>query len=732
MAKTFFNILFWTFLGMGCLFVSSCSTDKDNTDDIINPKPDPIADDWVPCPDEEYVVELTTDANYTEQGYSDGVLFYKLFKQKRTAAVIGCVKECRKAIIPNKLIVDGVEYTVTHIEKYAFAIYYGEAIFGSLEVVRIPNTITVISSKVFCRCPNLRDLYIPDCITCIEEDALAYYTGELSIHISDLEAWCKIDFGRWHEGLAPRIHLILDDEEIEDLYIPEGLTEVKFFSFCCCRGIKKVVIPNSIKTIETEAFQGCSLESIILPPELSNIERNAFEACGHLQSIDLPKSLTTIEPCTFYNCRTLTSVSFPETLISIKDSAFYYCAYLTEVTLPYSIQHIGRGAFCFSGLSSLTVNSMDFYNRQKYPDFLSMDEMFGNQLETLYIEPTVTDIPIRTFTMFPQLKKVSFKSQDLFIKVKLAQTFGPQVQTYTYPKDIPYFGEGKFAGCHGLLSVYIPEHFTKIENNVFEACESLPEIHIPDGVTSIGNCAFKGCKSLPEIHIPDGVICIGSDAFANCTSFQALQIPEGVTSIGARAFSGCSQLASINIPQVITIIQDGTFEGCSNLPSIDIPDDVTSIGDGAFSGCYKLTSITIPEGVTRINAGLFSGCTSLPSIHIPEGVTDIGGSAFYGCIALTTIEIPKNVTTIGVAAFACCTGLYSITIPCNVRSIGRMAFTWCTYLHHIYCYPETPPETDGSLMESPHPWNVHLHVPAQSHQSYLKHPIWSQFEVLKM
>lgn len=732
MAKTFFNILFWTFLGMGCLFVSSCSTDKDNTDDIINPKPDPIADDWVPCPDEEYVVELTTDANYTEQGYSDGVLFYKLFKQKRTAAVIGCVKECRKAIIPNKLIVDGVEYTVTHIEKYAFAIYYGEAIFGSLEVVRIPNTITVISSKVFCRCPNLRDLYIPDCITCIEEDALAYYTGELSIHISDLEAWCNIDFGRWHEGLAPRIHLILDDEEIEDLYIPEGLTEVKFFSFCCCRGIKKVVIPNSVKTIETEAFQGCSLESIILPPELSNIERNAFEACGHLQSIDLPKSLTTIEPCTFYNCRALMSVSFPETLISIKDSAFYYCAYLTEVTLPYSIQHIGRGAFCFSGLSSLTIKSMDFYNNLKYPDFLKMDEMLGNQLETLYIEPTVTDIRTGTFTMFPQLKKVTFKSQDLFIKVKLAQTFGPQVQSYTYPKDIPYFGEGKFAGCTGLLSVYIPEFFTKIENNVFEDCISLTEIHIPDGVTSIGDASFKGCKSLSEIHIPEVVTTIGNRAFANCSAIQEFHIPERVTSIGSHAFSGCSKLERINIPQIITTIQDGTFEGCSNLPSIDIPDDVTSIGDGAFSGCSKLTSITIPEGVTTINANLFSGCKKLPFINIPEGVTSIGGSAFAECMALTTIDIPKNVTSIGAGAFMMCQGLYSITIPCNVQSIGRMAFTWCTYLHHIYCYPETPPETDGSLMESPHPWNVHLHVPAQSHQSYLKHPIWSQFEVLKM
>lgn len=752
--KKAITILFWTICCMGCLFATSCSKDKDETVNIIvpEPEPNPDDDDWVPDPDEEYVVKLTTEANQTEEGvYSDGALYYHLYKVKKIASITGCVSDCRKAIIPNKLFVDGVEYTVTHIEQYAFAIYYGEAIFGSLEVVRIPNTITVISTKVFCNCPNLRDLYIPSCMTRIEQDALFGFTGELRVHISDVAAWCRMDFGRWHEQLAPTIHLLLDDEEITELRVPEGITDIKDYAFCCCKGLEGVVLPESVTRIGECAFQSCSLTSINLPSALSYMGRNAFERCDLLAAIDVPEGISVLRACTFYNCCSLMSVSFSENLVEMEDSVFWMCSRLDSVEIPRSVKRMGRGVFGHSGLNAVTLNSLDFYTGQERSDFRSIDDFIPTQIEALYLEETVSDFNQWLFLRFRRLKTVAVKNTELFLKLQLASAFGEQVESYLIPENITSIPESKFSGCKGLKVMKIPEGVTEIEHAAFFDCESLPEIHLPEGVTLIGKDAFNGCKSLTEMKVPEGVQSMGNKAFGRCTSLVSVNIPKhftsitdytfygcsslpsidlpsGVTSIGEGAFEGCSSLTSITIPEGVTSISKALFKNCYNLPSITLPSGVTTIGSEAFSGCTAFTSFTIPDGVTSISNSMLSGCTNLTSVRLHEGVTTIGASAFSHCEKLASLSLPESITSIGGGAFSWC-AFESLTLPRNVGSVGANAFQRCEQLFHIYCYPETPPDTQNPLTTYPSPNGITLHVPAQSLQMYRNHPGWGDFQV---
>jgi hypothetical protein len=74
------------------------------------------------------------------------------------------------------------------------------------------------------------------------------------------------------------------------------------------KDIKKIVIPESVKSIGIWAFWNCT----------------------SLKSIKIPESVENIGPGVFRNCKSLTSIEIPESVKSIGDKAFKYCASLKK------------------------------------------------------------------------------------------------------------------------------------------------------------------------------------------------------------------------------------------------------------------------------------------------------------------------------------------------------------------------------------------------------------------
>lgn len=74
-----------------------------------------------------------------------------------------------------------------------------------------------------------------------------------------------------------------------------------------------------------------------------------------ITKIIIPDSVTSIENYVFYNCSSLTNVTIPESVISIGSGAFMNCNGLTSVTIPDSVTSIGEEAFynCY-GLINIT------------------------------------------------------------------------------------------------------------------------------------------------------------------------------------------------------------------------------------------------------------------------------------------------------------------------------------------------------------------------------------------
>jgi len=111
------------------------------------------------------------------------------------------------------------------------------------------------------------------------------------------------------------------------------------------RDITEVVLPNSIRVIERNAFTDCRyLRSIELNDQIESIRFEAFRGCMNLQKIQFPSSLKSLERGIFQDCFAIKHIDLPE-LSYIPADMFRYCIGLESVSVPASVKRIGTEAF---------------------------------------------------------------------------------------------------------------------------------------------------------------------------------------------------------------------------------------------------------------------------------------------------------------------------------------------------------------------------------------------------
>jgi hypothetical protein len=127
-----------------------------------------------------------------------------------------------------------------------------------------------------------------------------------------------------------------------------SVTEIGSAAFSEAVGIVSVEIPNSIVTINNDAFALCtSLASVTFAPasSVTSLGPAVFNGCSALTSISIPSGVERIEDMLFRGCSSLTHVSLPSGVESIGEESFGNCIVLGNFTFPASLTSIGNSAF---------------------------------------------------------------------------------------------------------------------------------------------------------------------------------------------------------------------------------------------------------------------------------------------------------------------------------------------------------------------------------------------------
>ena len=379
-------------------------------------------------------------------------------------------------------------------------------------------------------------------------------------------------------------HVIYDGKtytvtSIRDIYNPYW----NGYEFC---KIVHVYLPNTIKTIEDEAFKDAlRLRSIELGDSIVTIGASAFEKCWALENISFPATVTSLGKRAFATCWHLTHLDLSGTSINeIGEETFEACLNLETVELPGTVTSIGRNAFASSALRHITLP--DGLKSLEWGAFVDCDS-----LESVSLPKTLTTINELAFGECIRLK-------ELFI-----------------PRCVNSIASGFIAGCDSLMLLAVDP-----ENPTYDSRSDCNAI-----ILTSEDKLITGC---PATVIPEGVIGIGDYAFMGINLPATFMLPQTIQSIGDYAFRGNENLVDIVIPNATKWIGEKAFLESRSLTSVTLPHALTHIGYKAFNDCQNLRTIkAYPAEPVAIDDSMFEVFSSIEVyenavLHVPMGCAD--------------------------------------------------------------------------------------------------------------
>ena len=467
----------------------------------------------------------------------------------QTILIPNSVKEIGNSafVLCSELTNVNIGNSVTTIGDCAFEGCY------NLANINLGNAITNIGSGIFNGCHSLTSITIPKSVTSIGYFPFAYCSSLANLTVEEGNPVYD-SRNNCNAIIAKQYNILISG--CKNTVIPNTVTSIGSYAFAGCTGLKEFEIPNSVISIAEGAFDECHfLRNITIPNSVKTIGDYAFSWCADLTDLTIPNSVIHIGEGIFFGCTELSKLDIPNSVTSIGDKAFYHCTNLTDVTVSNSLTSIGDSVFYQTPWFENLPDGIIYLGKVLY-DYIG--EM-----------PAGTSIDVMD--------------------------------------GITTINNEAFKDCTGLVSITVPSSLEKVEDNAFEGCVNLKtvinlsKLGFTKGYPFDGYIAYYA-TNLMNVDGKVGDFLFTENKEVNKLSYYLgnksdLTLPMdykgGNYEIANNVFYRNEKLEKVSIPNAVTKIEMSAFEGCINLTEVYIGSGMKEIVDMAFFECYNLKTITV-------------------------------------------------------------------------------------------------------------------------------------------
>ncbi|MGN0704189.1 MAG: leucine-rich repeat protein [Lentihominibacter sp.] len=248
-----------------------------------------------------------------------------------------------------------------------------------------------------------------------------------------------------------------------------------------------------------------TVEKIVLPENINTIASNAFSGCSQLENIEIPASVTSISCNAFNGCEKLTgalsvwSVMPPELKDQnlISDSALFRGCGITSVKVPYRSSEdyqAAEGWNCGITIEEAETRDLELKNVQNG----TLKQRAEKELQNLNLDESQIDrVVITTGDSFLERQDIEWLRANCLNAAELDLSRAAM-------KDSPDASGSKikantFKNRVLLKTVKLPDPIESISQSAFAGCENLREVEFPTEIGKINDGAFRGCKKLQSV-----------------------------------------------------------------------------------------------------------------------------------------------------------------------------------------------------------------------------------------
>ncbi|MGM9971544.1 MAG: leucine-rich repeat protein [Anaeroplasmataceae bacterium] len=288
----------------------------------------------------------------------------------------------------------------------------------------------------------------------------------------------------------------LIDGTITSFALPVGVTKIADYKFYKHTSLTEAVLTGLV-TIGQYAFSGCTgLKEIVIPSTVTTVNSYAFDGCSKVESIVVNNK--TLGSYQFRNNYLVNSLSLNPEISSIPMYCFQYCGRDGtgfELNIPnvtslssYAFQYsavkkiegsVGYGAYSFMGCTKLETIDIEVYN------YLDMGMFRGcTSLKNIKLKSENTSFSFQDSTLRDCTSVENFDIADVLYVTNIYsyafQNFGSARSTVDTDRLILDFAKYSFTTVNsysfsGLknTNVVLPSTITTINSNAFRDCNKL-------------------------------------------------------------------------------------------------------------------------------------------------------------------------------------------------------------------------------------------------------------------